>query len=672
MEPNLKTVLASLVLLPLVLGRVSQRLPRGQQNGMDGGVDRKADVPRMDAIRHPDAAGGGECPLNFCGQVKVGLPSNQFPQSGADTLCGTRTCTSGPMSTATASSSTASTRPRARSRSARLLPRSGASEAVRCRPELHHGRRFSERPVLLGDVPQRRGLPERRTLHRAPGAGAEGRPHPDHRDVRSAVEDRRHPLRARGDVSRGPGLPGLRCAPSLICKTGGAKSAGAACTANAECRSGECYDRDFHVSGGQNRAFCSAVCQVNSDCGPDQGCVRLVYGNNGTIDNPLDDLVVGYCRTLFVPLTATACETDAGCVGLQNGSDTCDVAHGLCYRKAAVPGSACTRDTDSPLDGTCSMGPRFEGGYCQTFGCDPIATSGVDACPRNEQHLRPAGRPRRADLVLLREVRAGRRGLQSRERRLSVRVDRWDRAARRLSGEQRDLATMRPWIAVLAVGVVGWSASAHAQPMPPAPPPAVTAPLAGAPPAVPAPAPVPAPGPAGEVSAPPAVGPVPTADETPAASDHDAVVGHIGIEARRFDPGPMPLALRDGLGCPMGGAGTSACEVTMGALTAHYWWTRNLALTAGAAFGVGGGRNDTRGLDTYLGIGPIVGLSVLLGNWRHLAIAASPESRTSGSSRARRRHVEHEHALAARRAGRGGAPRVHRRAGLVDRLARRA
>jgi hypothetical protein len=84
------------------------------------------------------------------------------------------------------------------------------------------------------------------------------------------------------------------------------------------------------------------------------------------------------------------------------------------------------------------------------------------------------------------------------------------------------------------------------------------------------------------------IGPVPTADETPAASDHDAVVGHVGIEARRFDPGPVPLSLRDGLGCPMGAAGTAACEVTMGAVSARYWWTRNLALNAGAAFALGG------------------------------------------------------------------------------------
>ncbi len=189
---------------------------------------------------------------------------------------------------------------------------------------------------------------------------------------------------------------------------------------------------------------------------------------------------------------------------------------------------------------------------------------------------------------------------------------------------------MRTWIAVLAVGAVGWSASAVAAP-PPAPAPASASepPAANAPPPSPAPAPAPVPAiaPATDVSAPAPVmvGPVPTADETAAPSDHDAVVGHIGIEARRFDPGPMPLALRDGLGCPMGAAGTAACEVTMGAVVVRTWWTRNLALNAGLAIGAGGGRNDTRSLDTYLGIGPIVGMSLLLGNWNHLSIAASPE-----------------------------------------------
>jgi len=36
------------------------------------------------------------------------------------------------------------------------------------------------------------------------------------------------------------------------------------------------------------------------------------------------------------------------------------------------------------------------------------------------------------------------------------------------------------------------------------------------------------------------------------------------------------------------------------------------------------GRNDTRSLDTYLGVGPIVGASLLLGNWKHLSVSASP------------------------------------------------
>jgi hypothetical protein len=191
---------------------------------------------------------------------------------------------------------------------------------------------------------------------------------------------------------------------------------------------------------------------------------------------------------------------------------------------------------------------------------------------------------------------------------------------------------MRTWIAVLAVGAVGWSASAAAAP-PPGPPAAAPAsasappPVASAPSPAASPAPAPALVPPTDVTAPApvVVGPVPTADEIPAPSDHDAVVGHIGIEARRFDPGPMPLALRDGLGCPMGAAGTAACEVTMGAVAVRYWWTRNLALNAGAAIGAGGGRNDTRSLDTYLGIGPIVGMSLLLGNWKHLSVAASPQ-----------------------------------------------
>jgi hypothetical protein len=123
--------------------------------------------------------------------------------------------------------------------------------------------------------------------------------------------------------------------------------------------------------------------------------------------------------------------------------------------------------------------------------------------------------------------------------------------------------------------------------------------------------------------APESVGPIPTSDETPAASDHDAVVGHVGIAARRFDPGTLPLVLRPGQGCAadMG----IPCTVTMGAVGARYWMTRNVALNGYLALATGGGSLGTQSLDTYLGVGPIVGVTLLLGNWRHLAIGASPE-----------------------------------------------
>ena len=131
-----------------------------------------------------------------------------------------------------------------------------------------------------------------------------------------------------------------------------------------------------------------------------------------------------------------------------------------------------------------------------------------------------------------------------------------------------------------------------------------------------------------EPSAPPPlpvgrVAPIPTADESPAASDHDAVIGRLGIEARRFDPGPLPLTLRPGFGCPA--AVTTPCDVTMGVLGLRYWTTRDLAWNGGLAVAVGGGRDGTQTLDTYIGVGPVVGLTLLLGNWRHFAIGASPE-----------------------------------------------
>jgi hypothetical protein len=189
------------------------------------------------------------------------------------------------------------------------------------------------------------------------------------------------------------------------------------------------------------------------------------------------------------------------------------------------------------------------------------------------------------------------------------------------------------FVALVAVALAAGSVRALAQTGPPvsqspAPGAGQIVPASASAPGAPAAA-QPAPGAqaevAGEPVAPPAqtqaLAPIPTSDATPAASDHDAVVGHFGIEARRFDPGPLPLTLRAGLGCPLG----ATCDPSMGVLSVRYWWTRNFAWNAGVAFAAGGGRTGMAALDTYYGFGPIGGLSMLLGNWRHLAISASPE-----------------------------------------------
>jgi hypothetical protein len=70
---------------------------------------------------------------------------------------------------------------------------------------------------------------------------------------------------------------------------------------------------------------------------------------------------------------------------------------------------------------------------------------------------------------------------------------------------------------------------------------------------------------------------------------------------------------------------STPCTVTLGAVGARYWVSRNLALNGYLALGTGGGSVGNQDLDTYLGVGPIVGLTLLLANWRHLSIGASPE-----------------------------------------------
>ncbi|MES1205926.1 MAG: hypothetical protein ABUS79_08310 [Pseudomonadota bacterium] len=126
---------------------------------------------------------------------------------------------------------------------------------------------------------------------------------------------------------------------------------------------------------------------------------------------------------------------------------------------------------------------------------------------------------------------------------------------------------------------------------------------------------------------------VPTQDAVAAPSDHDAVVGAWGIEVRPVATTLPVFARRAATGCPAspgGGTGPgtptdAACPaVSVSTLGVRHWMSRNLGLDVGAALALGGGSDGGRLLDSYFGLGPAVGLVVLLGNWKHLAVAASP------------------------------------------------
>jgi len=383
------------LLLPVALYGCRGAVPGGKPT-MDAGMDQMVKLERpVDVYCAPAAMGGGQCPLNFCGQLKVGLPSNQFPESGADSICGGRSCIVGPELSSNDGFQLTCVEPMA----------GGLAFAAACSPDPAAGMRCAHDSLCItaatggspfcsqmcrndADCPSKARCLEYATMT----ALADGR----HATVGMCTPETKIAgtvcqREAMCPAGQGCVLYGARTA-LRICRAGGAKSLGTACTSGAECRSGECYDRDFHVSNGTNRAYCSGTCNVSSDCGADQTCSRMVVGNNGTPSDPLDDLVSGYCRTLFVPVGNTGCGVDADCVTNQTG-DTCDVTHALCYRKAAAPGSACTMAADCPVGGECSMGPRFPNGYCQTFGCDQAATSGVDACPGSNSICAQRGGP---------------------------------------------------------------------------------------------------------------------------------------------------------------------------------------------------------------------------------------------------------------------------------------
>ena len=141
----------------------------------------------------------------------------------------------------------------------------------------------------------------------------------------------------------------------------------------------------------------------------DQTCARLVVGNNGTAERS-----AGRSGRRVLPDAVRRRRRRPACHERRRAASRSRMARmpatsrmASAIARARSPAPPARRETDCPMGGECSIGPRFPGGYCQTFGCDPAATTGVDACP-GQQHLRAARRARRADLgVATRSARPG-------------------------------------------------------------------------------------------------------------------------------------------------------------------------------------------------------------------------------------------------------------------------
>jgi hypothetical protein len=153
-----------------------------------------------------------------------------------------------------------------------------------------------------------------------------------------------------------------------------------------------------------------------------------------------------------------------------------------------------------------------------------------------------------------------------------------------------------------------------------------TAPPVAAPSAPPSPtAPDAVPGPETAPSA-PSLPPQadPEASAAIPSSDHDRVVGRWGVDAPRpSSPKRFPASCPD--------AQSATCErVEMNAFSLRRWTDHDYAWNVGLAFALGGGGQrqggSTKTMDTYFGVGPTLGASFLLANWRHMAVSAGPKS----------------------------------------------
>ncbi|HTA18839.1 MAG TPA: hypothetical protein VK989_06080 [Polyangia bacterium] len=357
--------------------------------GGDAAVDApevSEKLPPPDANCPLDAAGGGGvCPLNFCGEPKsVAALGTGTAQLGADSIC-----TSGRVCVPDGPSA------------------SGDALLLRCVAPLALAAPYGT-PCTKGAGTAKRCVDDSLCITSAdmpgqPFCSALCRADQDCPTSSYCLEYKSQTLPNGSYVNVGYCTPKAKIAATfcaneaacaagqgcvvygartnlVVCKTlGGTKSLGDACTGAGDCRSGDCFTRDFNLYGLGNRAYCSGLCAQNSDCSPDQRCKSVVLANNGTPFDPTDDTVVGYCQSLYTSTPDAACHADTDCTTA--GADTCSTKYGLCYKAGAATGAACTGDPGCDLGATCSKGVDFPGGYCQAIGCAVGAAAGsVDAC----------------------------------------------------------------------------------------------------------------------------------------------------------------------------------------------------------------------------------------------------------------------------------------------------
>ena len=180
----------------------------------------------------------------------------------------------------TPSSSPASRRRRARWRSGPPARPTQRRDALRGRHALHRLRRFPDaarsaaRCAATTPTARRRPAASSTRRRRARQLGRQGR------DCTPSSKIAGTACMRESDCPAGQGLRRRTATRTAltVCKATrrhqDGRTAPAPATPSAAAASAS--TATSRLNGGTNRTFCSSVCAVNSDCGPDQSCVRLV------------------------------------------------------------------------------------------------------------------------------------------------------------------------------------------------------------------------------------------------------------------------------------------------------------------------------------------------------------------------------------------------------------